>query len=149
MHREELNHIILSKWNHTGEHMRTDREDQDSNIYPLTQGGKDSGKRKKNLNATHSLITTSVDQHVFIVKEMKMTDCVKILCQKHLYEKKNRCQVRTKLFAVCKKTKHHHHQHHLTCSLGFWLVCFWCLFLPNHGEIIIKITILYESLAIL
>lgn len=85
--------------------MRTDREDQDSNIYPLTQGGKDSGKRKENLNATHSLITTSVDQHVFIVKEMKMTDCVKILCQKHLYEKKNRCQVRTKLFAVCKKHK--------------------------------------------
>lgn len=84
--------------------MRTDREDQDSNIYPLTQGGKDSGKRKENLNATLSLITTSVDQHVFIVKEMKMTDCVKILCQKHLYEKKNRCQVRTKLFAVCKNT---------------------------------------------
>lgn len=129
--------------------MRTDREDQDSNIYPLTQGGKDSGKRKENLNATHSLITTSVDQHVFIVKEMKMTDCVKILCQKHLYEKKNRCQVRTKLFAVCKKTKRHHHQHHLTCSFGFWLVCFWCHFLPNHGEIIIKITILYESLVIL
>lgn len=59
--------------------MRADRGDQDGNIHPLTRGERDSGNRKKTLNATRSLITTSVDKHVFIVKEMKMTDCVKIL----------------------------------------------------------------------
>lgn len=31
-------------------------------------------KQKKLLNATHSLSTTSLHKHVFIVKEMKTTD---------------------------------------------------------------------------
>ncbi len=64
--------------------MRADRGDQDSNICSLTQGGKwilatESEEHRQLFNATHSLMTTSMDKHVFIVKEMKMRDRVQIL----------------------------------------------------------------------
>lgn len=61
--------------------MRADRGDQDSNICSVSQGGKWilAAEPEQLCNATHSLTTTSMDKHVFIVKEMKMRDCVQIL----------------------------------------------------------------------
>lgn len=61
--------------------MRADRGDQGSNICSLTQGGKWilAAEAEQLFNTTHSLTTTSMDKHVFIVKEMKMRDCVQIL----------------------------------------------------------------------
>ncbi len=70
--------------------MGADRGDQDGDICSLTQGENGSWQQKQRnirqlFNATHSLMTTSMDKHVFIVKEMKMRDCALKKTLKELY----------------------------------------------------------------
>lgn len=67
----------LLKWNHIEEHERADRGDQHANMFSLTPGEVDSGKRKQEehqqlFNASFRVRAAAVDRLVFSVqKELK------------------------------------------------------------------------------